>query len=225
VQTKGGFFMGEWRIRLGQATVDDVATAMLVALNSMEGDAPSGWAWSEFAGDPRGAGSTTMLLGLEGRLWVAHRYCDEAGTTRFTLALLASRVGQPRPVAARLVCERTGVPAGVLLAWRTHAADVQSLAAGLLGHLAERWPEVRRVQAEAAPVRGNGAGGPDPCAVIPEGWQREAVCLWRRGYSAPEIGQRLGYGAKTVGNRLSELRQAHGEEIVPTDAQRRRLKN
>lgn len=65
----------------------------------------------------------------------------------------------------------------------------------------------------------------DPCNVIPQGWRREAAILWRQGYSAPEIGEKLGYDAKTVANRLSELRQVYGEEIVPTDAQRRqRLK-
>lgn len=65
-------------------------------------------------------------------------------------------------------------------------------------------------------------GGPDPCDVIPEGWQREAVRLWRQGYTATEIGRMLKYNSKTVANKLSELRQVYGEEVVPTDTQRRR---
>ena len=102
------------------------------------------------------------------------------------------------------------------------AKNILPSARAILQEFARRYSEAKDAIESALKDE---TSAPDPCDVIPEGWQRQAVKLWRQGYSAPEIGERLNYDAKTVSNRLSELRQAYGEEIVPTDAQRRqRLK-
>lgn len=50
---------------------------------------------------------------------------------------------------------------------------------------------------------------------IPAGTSREIVRLWRQGLTAPEIGYRLNREAKTITNRIIDLRQAHGADVVP----------
>jgi hypothetical protein len=61
-------------------------------------------------------------------------------------------------------------------------------------------------------------GVSEPWEVIPDkGGHREAVKLWRAGYTAPEIELRIGSrpAAKTIHNRISDLRKIYGSEIVP----------
>jgi hypothetical protein len=58
---------------------------------------------------------------------------------------------------------------------------------------------------------------PKPWEVIPDvGWNRRAVELWHTGYKAGEIAAMIGnLTAKTVYNRLSDLRRIYGTEVVP----------
>lgn len=69
---------------------------------------------------------------------------------------------------------------------------------------------------------GGSKGEPDedeqPWMKIPErGWNRLAVRMLHEGYSSDEIAKKTGKDiiAKTVDNRLSELRGTYGVEIVP----------
>jgi hypothetical protein len=65
--------------------------------------------------------------------------------------------------------------------------------------------------------------GVRPWEEIPDHkWYRQALELWWAGHTCPAIGRRLGYSAKTVTSRLSELRCQYGTDVVPTDQQRRR---
>lgn len=50
---------------------------------------------------------------------------------------------------------------------------------------------------------------------VPKGWLREAIPLWQQGYTAPQIGERFGKAARTVTNRMSDLRKILGEEFIP----------
>jgi hypothetical protein len=56
-----------------------------------------------------------------------------------------------------------------------------------------------------------------PWEIIPDvGWNRRAVELWQAGYKAGEIAAKIGnLTAKTVYNRLSDLRGIYGTEVVP----------
>jgi len=55
-----------------------------------------------------------------------------------------------------------------------------------------------------------------PWEEIPNlGYDRELVRLWHTGLQAGEIGRRLEISEKTVYNRLSELRQQHGQGKIP----------
>ncbi len=59
-------------------------------------------------------------------------------------------------------------------------------------------------------------GEGQPWQRVPDiGQNREIIRLWQAGYTAAEIGKQVGKDEKTVGNRLSQLRRAYGEEIVP----------
>jgi len=58
---------------------------------------------------------------------------------------------------------------------------------------------------------------------IPEhAWDRQALKLWWEGFTSPEIGLQVNVTGDRVRNRLSELRKKHGNEIVPTDEERKR---
>lgn len=59
--------------------------------------------------------------------------------------------------------------------------------------------------------------------VSDHGWDRDALDLWWQGLTVPEIAARLHLGEKTVRNRLTALRKIHGEEIVPTAKQLRKM--
>lgn len=59
-------------------------------------------------------------------------------------------------------------------------------------------------------------------------WDRLALKMWWEGNSRKEIARKVSVSARRVTNRLSELRQMYGDEIVPTHEQRRKrfiLKN
>jgi hypothetical protein len=60
------------------------------------------------------------------------------------------------------------------------------------------------------------AAGAKPWMKIDDvGWDRRALELWWRGYTVPEIADRLSKRPKTIGNRLSSLRRTYGPDIVP----------
>jgi len=52
-------------------------------------------------------------------------------------------------------------------------------------------------------------------AILDHGWDRQALELWWEGYTSGTSASRLSLSEKTVRNRLTALRQAHGAEIVP----------
>jgi hypothetical protein len=52
--------------------------------------------------------------------------------------------------------------------------------------------------------------------TIPDkGWDRECLQLWHRGLTCKDIGIRLQKNDKTIRNRLNQLRNEFGEQIVP----------
>ncbi len=72
------------------------------------------------------------------------------------------------------------------------------------------------------------AGTPDPTdkpwELIPDHlWDRRALRLWWEGLTCPEIGERLSQAPKTVRNRLTQLRKAHGPAVVPLNGRRTRV--
>jgi DNA-binding CsgD family transcriptional regulator len=85
-------------------------------------------------------------------------------------------------------------------------------------------------------IADNKLGSPDnisqsldkPWEKIPDHYaDRQIVELWHKGFTNSEIGDKVGLAPRTVTNRLSKLRKEYGEDIVPTDEQRRKklLKN
>lgn len=63
-----------------------------------------------------------------------------------------------------------------------------------------------------------------PWEQIPDhGWDRVAVRMWCEGYTAQEIGSRLGLAPGTVYNRLSKLRQQYPEASIPRGNERKRV--
>ncbi len=66
--------------------------------------------------------------------------------------------------------------------------------------------------------------GDEPWMKIKDiNWERQALELWWGGYTAKEIGDRLGLEAKTINNCMSRLRETYDEEIVPTVKQLRKM--
>lgn len=61
---------------------------------------------------------------------------------------------------------------------------------------------------------------------IPEHlWDRPVLKLWHEGYTCKEIFTMTNYASEArIRNRLSQLRNEHGKEIVPTNEQRRQKK-
>ena len=60
------------------------------------------------------------------------------------------------------------------------------------------------------------------------GWDKLAVEYWWRGETSKEISTRVSdagirVGHQRVGNRLSELRNTYGAEVVPYDKERRKI--
>lgn len=80
-----------------------------------------------------------------------------------------------------------------------------------------------------APVMGRTAANPvdptdKPWERIPDHlWDRRALKLWWEGLTCPEIGQRLSQAPKTIRNRLTQLRKAHGPAVVPFNGRRDRV--
>jgi hypothetical protein len=70
--------------------------------------------------------------------------------------------------------------------------------------------------ASVEPAKRDG-DAPKPWEIIPDvGWNRKAVELWHAGYKAGEIAAKIGnLTAKTVYNRLSDLRRIYGTDVVP----------
>jgi hypothetical protein len=58
-------------------------------------------------------------------------------------------------------------------------------------------------------------------AVANVAWDRLLLMLWWQDEPAARIGERIGVTAKTVINRLSELRKRYGVDLVPTETNRR----
>jgi hypothetical protein len=70
-----------------------------------------------------------------------------------------------------------------------------------------------------------GSTSEKPWEKIPDRkWNRFALEHWHKGYTVPEIADKIpDITEKTVRNRLSELRQSHGTDVVPTNEQRKKL--
>ena len=47
------------------------------------------------------------------------------------------------------------------------------------------------------------------------GWYRNALKLWHEGLSIGQIGRKVGKSEQTVRNKIAELRNLYGEDIVP----------
>ena len=57
---------------------------------------------------------------------------------------------------------------------------------------------------------------PEPWVKIPDkGYDHKMVKLWWEGYTSTEIGKRLHFRPKTIGNRICQLRKEHGEGMIP----------
>jgi len=69
----------------------------------------------------------------------------------------------------------------------------------------------------------NSKGEKNPWDLIPDKlWDRQALEMWIKGYSCPEIARHVPAGSKRVTNRLSELRRMYETDIVPLDEQRKK---
>ena len=95
--------------------------------------------------------------------------------------------------------------------------------AELIADIARAWPEVveqlqpratAEEELEDKPTAEERADR-QPWDVIPEAQSRRIVELWTAGESGPEIGLKLGYTAKTIQNRISDLRKMFGCRVVP----------
>lgn len=64
-----------------------------------------------------------------------------------------------------------------------------------------------------------------PWLRIPDhNWDREVLRLWHEGLTCPEIeGKTAVASAARIRNRLSELRKEFGEDLVPTDDERKKV--
>ncbi len=62
-----------------------------------------------------------------------------------------------------------------------------------------------------------------PWELIPDhGWDRQVLELWHEGFTCPEIQRKTHVAsAERIRNRLTELRNQYGENIIPTDEQRK----
>lgn len=131
---KGGLFMDERAVRLDGVRIDDLADAIMRAINDIDGDSPAGWAWSNDVGN-------TRLLRGSGRWWAAHKSCDEAGVARMGVDLLVVETEyQPMVKGAAIELERLGVPAGTLVHVACERPQVEAVLVDLCSRLAERWP-------------------------------------------------------------------------------------
>jgi hypothetical protein len=64
-----------------------------------------------------------------------------------------------------------------------------------------------------------------PWMQIPDKeWDRVALKMWWNYYTCKEISQLVHVTPERVTNRISELRQIHGQGIVPLDKQRRKMR-
>ena len=57
---------------------------------------------------------------------------------------------------------------------------------------------------------------------VDKGWDRGAIELWREGYTAKEIGKKVNVSTRRVTNRITELRNKYGKDLVPYDEDRKK---
>lgn len=87
--------------------------------------------------------------------------------------------------------------------WATQLNELRHLQQKL-----EKWKVQRSDAIEVIPVA--------PWLQIPDkSWDRLALELWIKGYSPEEIHRRVNVTQERVRNRITELRNEHGERIVP----------
>ena len=76
--------------------------------------------------------------------------------------------------------------------------------------------EPQSLTASSASHQVRDSAGNQPWEKVPDkGYDRKMLELWHIGFSAREIGKKVDRSEHTIRNRLSELRQDHGEKIVP----------
>jgi hypothetical protein len=111
----------------------------------------------------------------------------------------------------------------------------------LLFEMARQWPELEKQLSKRPWMEQTGDDERTKHSLIPlitengqvhelpwekigkHNWDRDAVRLWWEGYTVSEIARRVYVAEKTARNRLTILRKAHGEHIVPTVRRLRKL--
>ncbi len=95
--------------------------------------------------------------------------------------------------------------------------NVISMLAEMKKDFPEAETEIREFIDENQPVQKENTETEETLlAKIPDRlWYREAVRLWREGFTAPDIGKQVKRSRRTVTNKLSELRRNFGEDVVP----------
>ncbi len=146
------------RVQLDKASIDDIVDATMKAVNAMDGDDPSGWAWHPWSE----GGSLQPLRGLwalwgPGRHWWADaERADEAGLAHFSVTLEvalemaeAETEGDAEAKAdgythkyrrgGAIEIQRLGVPAGALVQLCCEHPLAEPVLADLWQRLAEYW--------------------------------------------------------------------------------------
>jgi len=75
------------------------------------------------------------------------------------------------------------------------------------------WLKEKKWLATETPQPGKGS---QPWEIIPDhNWDREALFMWWADRSGRDIGTKVSVAAKTVYNRMTQLRKLHGKGLVP----------
>lgn len=147
--------------------------------------------------------------------------------SKHVMTLLITRI-EDEPLYVQLVCRDLRVKDTM---FQHFGAELDKLEA----QYAKPGQATARVSAHAQEGEGREPGQATSLAGVPSldhepwneipdlKWDRQALQLWWKGYDAPQISARLHVSAKTVRNRLSELRKIYSEEIVPTKDRLREL--
>lgn len=140
------------------------------------------------------------------------------GIDHINLACNIARTGAKRPLTLTLT--RHGFP----------YKEIEPFTAGLIGFCQLNWPDTRVSGPPNHPLelptsvaaRAHLAVAKRPWELIADNaWDRQLIELWWQDYPCAIIARRVGVTSKTVINRLSQLRQLYGKDIIPTDSQRR----
>lgn len=153
-------------------------------------------------------------------------------------AIVGTLQTQPASGALYLTDEPRPKPIDWREGWQVISDDA-SMSASVVktdtGAIFTAFPGIQPPQpAATAPAEGSGGNSERDSAkktrealgkIDDNGWDRLVLELWRAGHTCGEIESKTHVaGEARIRNRLSELRHIYGEDIVPTNEQRRKKK-